>query len=993
MSSQESGASMGQFCDFFDNYNSDRRLVLIVLVVSLATSIILYVADVSREVMIFLVLTLLVSLVFAWFGKLTLAGWFAPFTVLIILVVFMFRGVGIRDTALLGLPVTIVAASLMNGRRGVLVFGLASLLVVNGFWFLEFSGLVRTVFSDKNDSITYIVTNMLLVLVTAMQWATISRLDERTRRAHQELQERKIAEEKLLQTSHQIGMLNELVRVVSETTELDSVLELIRQHLEKMITFDFYAVRIFNEENLTATFLAVYEDGRYWDEPDVPLKPGTHAYRVFETGESVLHLFTQEEIEHYKSNPYQRVGDKSKMSTSIIFVPLKRRGKTIGTLSVQRYAYNAYTKEHLNLVESVAIQVGVAIDNARLFADLQMKLAERKDAEQTLRRTSDRLATLLEISRAISSERDLSRLLETVYQESMRILPLDFFFIVLYDSQDNQLSFPIMYDDGKKIAEPPIPLSDKSFSGQVILSGQPLILNQWHDDDTDPHTIVGDTSRVTASLMFAPLQATDRVLGVISAQSYTLNVFDDEDLSLLTGIARQVATAIENARLFTNLQKELTERQQAEQLTTQVNFELQRRIKDLYILNAVSHAGAFARRESELLEAIVETLYSSLNLDIVGVAFWDEEAQVLQTRPHANRGIPAHINQAEMRAERNEGVVGLVAATRKPYRIKDTSDPAYLPLDPEIRSELCVPILLGEKLIGVLDMESKRPEAFGDADEHLLLTIAGQLASSLERLRNEQQLRVFNAELEQRVRDRTAELQKANQELEAFSYSVSHDLRAPLRAINGFARILQQDFSAELSPEADEFIEKIHASGQKMALLIDGLLNLSRVGRKPLNKQRVNPGEFVRQVIDSLASETRSRQVEWIVSDMPSIHADPVLFQQVYENLIGNAVKYTAKREVACIEIGSLEQDGKTIFFVRDNGDGFDMKYVDSLFGVFQRLHHDDEFEGTGIGLAIVRRIIEQHGGSIWAEARPGQGATFYFTLDSGASVPSTPAR
>jgi light-regulated signal transduction histidine kinase (bacteriophytochrome) len=169
------------------------------------------------------------------------------------------------------------------------------------------------------------------------------------------------------------------------------------------------------------------------------------------------------------------------------------------------------------------------------------------------------------------------------------------------------------------------------------------------------------------------------------------------------------------------------------------------------------------------------------------------------------------------------------------------------------------------------------------------------------------------------------------------------------------------------------------------------LLNLSRVGRKPLNKQPVNPGEFVRQVIDSLASETRSRQVEWIVSDMPSIHADPVLFYQVYENLIGNAVKYTTKREIARIEIGSLEQDGKTIFFVRDNGDGFDMKYVDRLFGVFQRLHHDDEFEGTGIGLAIVRRIIEQHDGRIWTQAQPGQGATFYFTFDPDSSVPPAP--
>jgi signal transduction histidine kinase len=975
---------MGKFRSIFDNHYSDRQLVLAVLAISLIASLILYVVSVSRGEVIFLILTFLIALILSWFGKLSLAGWFAPFASLLILAMLMFKNYGIRDMALLGLPIIIIAASLMNGRIGALVFGLASLLVVNTLWLFESAGWVRTAFSAQNTPADYIIVNLIIALILSMQWATISRLHQRAIRVHQELEERKAAEEKLLQTSHQIVMLNEIVRVVSETTDLAFVLEIIRQHLEKMVEFDFYAVRIFNVEQGTVTFLAVYENGRYWDEPDAPLLPGTHAYRVLETGESLLHLLNDEEFEVYRRTPYQRVGDYSQMTTSLIFTPLKKQGKTIGALSVQRYDRYAYTEEHLRLVEAVAIQVGVAIENARLFTDMQRELVERKSAEQILRRTSDRLATLLEISRAVSSKRDLPDLLQTIYKESMRILPLDFFFIALYDPQTNQLLFPIMYDEGQKIEQPPAALSDQSFSGKVILSGEAMILNKWEFDDTDPQTIVGDTSKITTSLMFAPLLASDRTLGVISAQSYTLNVFDDEDLSLLTGISHQVAIAIENARLFTDLQRELTERQQAEELTTQVNLELQRRIKDLYILNAVSLAGAFARSENELLEVIIETLYGSLNLDIVGVAFWDEEARILRTHPHANRGIPAHIDQSQMKAELNEGIVGLVAATRKPYRVNDISDPTYQTLDPEIRSELCVPILLGDKLLGVLNMESKLPDAFSDADEHLLKTIAGQLASSLERLRNEQQLMVLNAELEQRVRERTAELQKANQELESFSYSVSHDLRAPLRAINGFTRILQEDFADELSPEADEFIEKIQASGQKMALLVDGLLDLSRISRKSLNRKSVNPGEFVRQAIESLASETDSRQIEWILGDMPTIHTDPVLFQQVYENLISNAVKYTGKRENARIEVGCLEQDGKTVFFVRDNGDGFDMQYVGRLFGAFQRLHHDDEFEGTGIGLAIVRRIIEQHGGRIWAEAQLGQGATFYFTLDSG---------
>jgi len=241
--------------------------------------------------------------------------------------------------------------------------------------------------------------------------------------------------------------------------------------------------------------------------------------------------------------------------------------------------------------------------------------------------------------------------------------------------------------------------------------------------------------------------------------------------------------------------------------------------------------------------------------------------------------------------------------------------------------------------------------------------------------------RQLTEELEQRVMERTAQLEAANQELEAFSYSVSHDLRAPLRAINGFAQILEDDFSAELSPVAREFLGKIRAAGGKMGQLIDELLDFSRIGRKPLDRQETNLNELVRLSIEVLAPETSSRQIEWVLNELPPAAVDPVLFQQVYTNLIGNAIKYTSKCDRARIEVGTFSKNGETIYFVRDNGAGFNMNYVDKLFGVFQRLHRDDEFEGTGIGLATVKRIVQRHGGRIWAEAAVAQGATFYFTL------------
>lgn len=281
----------------------------------------------------------------------------------------------------------------------------------------------------------------------------------------------------------------------------------------------------------------------------------------------------------------------------------------------------------------------------------------------------------------------------------------------------------------------------------------------------------------------------------------------------------------------------------------------------------------------------------------------------------------------------------------------------------------------------MLDIESRQPDAFSDADQNLLLTVAGQIATTLERLRAEQQLRALNADLEQRVSERTAQLEAANKELESFSYSVSHDLRAPLRSVNGFAKILANDFSQEFTPPAREFLDKIVNAGSQMAQLIDELLDFSRLGRKPLNLQPVDVNEMVQSVIESLAPEAGSRQIEWVLAEMPLATADPALLRLVYVNLIGNAVKYTGTRQAARIEVGCLENPGEVVYFVRDNGVGFDMQYADNLFGVFQRLHRDDEFEGTGIGLATVKRIIERHNGRIWAEAQADMGATFYFTL------------
>jgi PAS domain S-box-containing protein len=233
-----------------------------------------------------------------------------------------------------------------------------------------------------------------------------------------------------------------------------------------------------------------------------------------------------------------------------------------------------------------------------------------------------------------------------------------------------------------------------------------------------------------------------------------------------------------------------------------------------------------------------------------------------------------------------------------------------------------------------------------------------------------------------------AELVSANKELESFSYSVSHDLRAPLRHIDGFTRILKEEHSGGLSPEGLRYLELILAAANHMGHLVDDLLALARIGRKEFVRQKTKLDQVVRQAIADLPPETVEREIEWHIEPLPEMYCDPGLLRLVFSNLLANAVKFSRARRPAVIEVGTRKSDGVTTLFVRDNGVGFDFKYADKLFGVFQRLHRQEDFEGTGVGLATVQRIVHRHGGCIGAESQPDCGATFSFTLGPQSGLP-----
>jgi signal transduction histidine kinase len=299
------------------------------------------------------------------------------------------------------------------------------------------------------------------------------------------------------------------------------------------------------------------------------------------------------------------------------------------------------------------------------------------------------------------------------------------------------------------------------------------------------------------------------------------------------------------------------------------------------------------------------------------------------------------------------------------------------------RSYFAAPLLVEGDVIGEISLASSSRSAFGPEHRDIALEIASPLAIAIQHARLRQELSRQTAELERRVAERSAAVRAATAELETLLYSISHDVRAPLRHLIGFSRLLLDDCGKELDPTARHYAERIHQAADHMATLIDDLVGLSRIGRQDVLRRPVGLTMLVEDVVDQLRAQVNGRRIEWHIEDLPVINADPVLAKIAITQLLSNAIKFTRLRDRASIRVAPIEADGLAGLSVQDNGVGFKMAHAGKLFGLFQRLHRPDEFEGNGAGLAIVQRIAHKHGGRVWAESEPDSGATFYLTLGS----------
>jgi PAS domain S-box-containing protein len=423
---------------------------------------------------------------------------------------------------------------------------------------------------------------------------------------------------------------------------------------------------------------------------------------------------------------------------------------------------------------------------------------------------------------------------------------------------------------------------------------------------------------------------------------------------------------------------DITERKRTEE-------QLRRSADRLTMLHDVDQAILSAQSPSEIGRAAmgrVRRLMPCQHCTVVLFNFDTGEAELIAGYSGGTQIEPVTFPLAEVAAaEVLQG--GSVRYVEDLTKIDDPSPLMRQLLDQGLRSFLSAPLIVEGEVIGEINLASSTPAGFEPDHRDIALEIATPLAIAMQHGRLRQQLARQTGELERKLGERSAALRAATAEVETLLYSMGHDLRAPLRHLIGFSRMLLDDHGRDLDPGALHYAERIHEAADQMATLIDDLVGLSRIGRQDLLKRRIGLTTVVEDVVDQLKSTTDNRVIEWEIDELPTVECDPALTKLAITHLLGNAVKFTRNRDRATIHVGSVDVDGQLGIRVEDNGVGFKMAYAGKLFGMFQRLHRGDEFEGNGAGLAMVQRIAHKHGGRVWAESEPDAGATFYFTLGS----------
>jgi len=596
---------------------------------------------------------------------------------------------------------------------------------------------------------------------------------------------------------------------------------------------------------------------------------------------------------------------------------------------------------------------------------------ELRGARRSVARHAERLRMLHEIDRAVLAEETPDAIAAAVVQPLRELLGVPRAIVNRFDLAAGEVEWIAAAGRRRVHVGPGVRYS-------IRLMGNLDALRRGEIQVVDVHALPWgpDSAALLASgvhvYMVVPMIAGGELLGALSFGGRTRH-FPQEHVNIVREVAAQLAIALSQARLLARVRSHATE----------LEARVRSRTAELDMVHGTTLEISKAANSTEALAILLRTLCEHCDWSIAQSWLPHAATGRLELGPAWYSAVP---ELAAFRAANERlafapegGALEQVWKMQKPAWIWELQPAAHavrrpLMIEAGLKCWIGFPVLAGSEVIAVIEFFDTGLRSSDERVLQLISTLASQLGPVIQRKRAAEQIDLLNADLQRR----TVELEATNKELEAFSYSVSHDLRAPLRAVDGYARMLEEDYRDRLDAEGQRLLRVVRESSNRMGRLIDDLLAFSKLGRQEPAKRRVDMGALVAEVVAELRDGSKAA-IE--TATLPAAHADPAMLKQVWLNLIGNALKYSGKRDGARVAIGSREEGSAQVFWVRDNGAGFDMRYADKLFGVFQRLHRQDDFPGTGVGLAIVQRVVMRHSGRVWAEGRPGEGACFYFSL------------